>query len=153
MSRTAWRKGLAACAVALAAVACNSPKELTLENRSGGPLQPYGVVNAQRVPVGDPVRDGTSYAIDPDGFNMVFYDPGVTAPAEPNGLAVQADFGSDPRMILTRVYRYVVKPGQEGGDPANAPQLHEDHLLELDPATETVVIRVGNRLNVQYVEN
>ena len=139
---------LASVALALAASCATAPDTVTVLNQTGGALQPYEVVNLQRVAVGDPVRPGGTYDVDVDGFNPVLYALDPVAPGKPNGFAVQIAFDLEPRQILTVVHHYPVPPDQSG-----TPTKIKEELLNLAKSTDDVVIEVtGDRYDVTYVE-
>lgn len=130
---------------------------LELENLTGRTLTPYPVVIGpppQRV--ADPsaaIAEGAVGTIDPSGFNPVYvYVPLPKLPGLANGLIVQLALDQAPAAILVRTQQYQVEPGSEGSDPAQAPQLIQEHLFS-DLVEGAYVLRIGPEFSTVELES
>ncbi|MEM7310800.1 MAG: hypothetical protein AAF682_29285 [Planctomycetota bacterium] len=143
---------LALVCAALSA-SCNSADyTLTLQNDSAVPLVPYPVVTTPPPPhrEADPantVAAGTSQAIEPTGFNPLYYQASRML-----SLTLQLGLDQDPPAVLARVLRHAVEPGQEGADPALQPTLVGEQVFEPTELDLTFVVAPGEGFPISMVE-
>lgn len=122
------------------------PWTLEMENLTGRTLTPFPVdLGPPPHRVADPsqaIPEGARGAIDPLGFNPVFvYAPLPKIPGLANGVAVQLALTQVPASILVRTQQFQVDPGNEGQDPALAPQpIEEFYFSELVEGAYTLTI-------------
>ena len=125
---------------------------IRLINDTTQPLTPYPVVTDPPPPhrEADPagvVAPAASTALDPNGFNPVFYAAQSVSDQGPNGLALSfALVDGDPKEILVRIMRYAVEPGQEGTDPALQPTVLREDIYEVEDEDLDVLLeeKVGD---------
>lgn len=126
------------CAVLTGAITagCEFSSNITLKNRTMKTLTPYPVKSTPPPPhrEADPTNNilqGHTAAIDPHGFNPVYYASGVTDPNDANGVYIGLDLDDDPMMIQYKVFHYKVPPGEAGTDPAKQPILLKQGVKEV----------------------
>lgn len=118
--------------------------ELILLNDTSDMLTPYPVVTSPPPPhrEADPANElpaGQTRAIDPDGFNPLFYTSAITDPARANAIHIGLDlYDQTPGQILYRLFHYPVPPDQVGTDPANQPILIKEGIEDV-PDEDTVI--------------
>ena len=137
--------------VTLGACSENPTFRFRLNNDTGVTLQVHAVENGQRVAEDALVNSGDSYGIDPNGFDLAFYDPRPTNEVRPNALYVQVVLDEqDGAEVLTRITYNVVPPGQEGSDPDEQPVLMDDVIVDVPPQTGRVRIEALPGFEVLY---
>lgn len=80
-----------------------------------------------RVVTKDTVADGVRYDIAPDDFDPMFYDP-----VSKLSVAILFDWTQQFPIVLARVMRHVVPPGEQGTDPGKQPKLVKEYPFEVD---------------------
>lgn len=120
--------------------------ELAIRNETQSQWVPFPVVTSPLPPhrEANPAKTilvGKQQAIDPEGFNPIYFASDVSDPSLPNaifiGLALHAN---DPPQIQHKLMHYPVPPGQEGTDPGLQPIVIVDKIHEVPD--ENTVIRV-----------
>jgi len=78
-------------------------------------------------------------ALDPNGFNPVYYTQGVQNPDKPNGIFLGFALEFPPRAIQYRIFHHVVPPGQEGVDPDLQPTMLGEGFVTVTWSADTLV--------------
>lgn len=143
-SRTSIRLCLACALLGLTCSAgCEFSSNITLRNQTPSHMTPYPVTTEPPPPhrEADPANNvgpGHTTAIDPHGFNPVYYVSGITDPTHANGIYIGLDLDDDPYMIQYKVFHYKVPPGQAGKDPAVQPILLKQGVTEVEDVDQLI---------------
>lgn len=136
---------LVALATALSLAACTgSGYALTLQNDSGVPLHIAAVVAdppPQRwVVTSETIANGARYDISNDARDPLFYDP-----VSKLSVAILFDWSQQFPIVLTRVMKHVVPPGEEGSDPREQPKLLLETPFEVNTQStrKSLEVEVG----------
>jgi len=127
--------------VALLSIACDADDfTITLVNDSNSDLVPYPVVTDpppphSEVDAANTLSDGQQTSFVPAGFNPAYYH----AESE-RGFFLQFALEDDPPQILFKLMKFVVPPGQEGNDPANAPTELYQEVFEPQGTEVTITV-------------
>ena len=118
---------------------------LRLRNQSGSELVPYPVVTDPPPPhrVADPgnaVPHNSATALDPQGFNPVFYTGGITDDSKANTLQLQFALDQEPYSILARTLHSHVAPDQETNDPSLQPILLHEVFAEIENRDYRIIV-------------
>ncbi len=142
---------VAVCCVLLVlplSAACEFSSNIILHNRIEQTMTPYPVKTDPPPPhrEADPANDIThqgSQAIDPHGFNPVYYVPGITDVALANGVYIGLDMDDAPYMIQYKIFHYRVIPGTAGHDPSKQPILLHQGVREVEDRNTAIIVRLG----------
>lgn len=142
----------AICYVVLAA-GCDFTSRIVFFNRTDTTMTPYMVVvddsvepptASREAQPDDNLAPTESVAIAIDGFNPVFYVPGIDDESLANGIYIGLNlFDADPIQIQYKVFHYRVPPGEAGRDPDLQPILLQDEVVEVADVNISIAVRVG----------
>ncbi|MCH8147661.1 MAG: hypothetical protein IH987_06640 [Planctomycetes bacterium] len=142
----------AICYVVLAA-GCDFTSRITFFNRTGDTMTPYPVIVDDTVDPptarrearpGENLAPTESVPIPINGFNPVFYVPGIDDESLANGVYIGLGlFDADPIQIQYKVFHYRVPPGEASGDPDQRPILLQEDIVAVEDVNITIAVRAG----------
>lgn len=83
--------------------------------------------------------------IDINGFNPVFYVPGIDDESLANGIFLGLGlFDADPIQIQYKVFHYRVPPGEASSDPDLQPILLQNEVVDVEDVNINITVRSGD---------
>lgn len=140
------------CFVVLA-TGCDFTSRITFFNRTDGTMTQYPVIVNDTVDPptarrearpGENLAPTESVAIAINGFNPVFYVPGIDDESKANGIYIGLNlFDADPIQVQYKVFHYRVPPGATAGDPDLQPILLQNEIVEVEDVNVSIAVRSG----------